>query len=99
VVLVCAWRWRAYYKLENISNEFVAPRENAISAQMLANGRLFHSELGTRVDFPLRSRYRIHMGNAMSSRRLIANSEAVVGDRIVYKLALNILQEVSIETV
>jgi hypothetical protein len=82
----------AYYKLENISIEFIVPKDNATSAQILVNGRFFHSELGTRADCPLRSRYRIQRGNAMSSARLTASSEAVVADRIMDRSALTNLQ-------
>ena len=81
----------AYYKLENNSIEFIAPYDNATSAQMLVNGRFFHSELGIRADCPLCSRYRIQSGNAMSITRLAASSEAVVGDRIIDRSALTIL--------
>lgn len=80
-----------YYKLEKISIEFIAPYDNATRAQMLANGRFFHSELGIRADCPLRSRYRIQRGNATSSTRLTASSEAVVADRIMDRSALTIL--------
>jgi hypothetical protein len=80
-----------YYRLENIIIELVAPYDNATSAQMLANARFFHSEFGTRTDNPLRSRYRIQTGNAMSKRRLTASSAAVVADRIEARSALTIL--------
>jgi hypothetical protein len=86
-----------YYRLENIIMELVAPYDNATSAQMLANGRFFHSVLGTRTDRPLRSRFRIQTGNAMSNTRLTASSAAVIGDRIEAKSALTILQDISLE--
>jgi hypothetical protein len=63
---------------------------------MLENGR-FQSELGIRADCPWVSRYRIHMGKAMNSTRLMARREAVVADWIVVKSALTILCHISLE--
>jgi hypothetical protein len=82
---------RAYYKLENVTSAVSAPRDNATSAQTLAKGTLFHSEFGTSAGFPLRSRYRIHKGNAMSITMLRARRLAVVAERITASSALIIL--------
>jgi hypothetical protein len=82
---------KAYYKLQNSSNALPMPRENATSAQILANCKFFHRELGTRADCPLRSRCRIQKGNAMSSTRLTASREAVVPDLMIDNFALTIL--------
>jgi hypothetical protein len=83
--------YNAYYKLDKIVIEFIAPYANATSAQMLANGRFFQSELGTSADCPSRSRCRIQRGNAASSTTLTASSEAVAADRILDKSSLIIL--------
>jgi hypothetical protein len=82
---------RAYYKLENVTSAVSAPRDNATSAQTLVKGTLFHSEFGTSAGFPLRSRYRIHNGNAMSITMLRARRLAVVAERITASSALIIL--------
>jgi predicted transcriptional regulator len=85
-----------YYRLQKICIEFIPPYASATSVQMLEKG-MFHSEFGIRTDCPFFSRYRIQRGKAMNIARLMANSEAVVADRIVFKSALIILRNVSFE--